>query len=193
MPTAQGRAVGTQGLAELCGEHEGLRQLWARARQPPQAPKPSSCITGVSGPEQKSRGRPTAPWSSALVSQLLKNFILFWVSLGAGPKHWAAWEGSTARTWGACPRGMAVGMRWWSLEKKALRGQRPKVHGSQWAPTTPLHKCGQQGDGCPGQTAPCNRQRAGWQGFPGRLGRPRSWRRVPQQGLRPGLRSSAQT
>lgn len=122
MPTAQGRAVGTQGLAELCGEHEGLRQLWARARQPPQAPKPSSCITGVSGPEQKSRGRPTAPWSSALVSQLLKNFILFWVSLGAGPKHWAAWEGSTARTWGACPRGLAVGMRWWSLEKHALRG-----------------------------------------------------------------------
>lgn len=81
MPTAQGRAAGTQVLTEPCGERKGLGQLWARARQPPQAPKPSSCITGVSGPEQKSRGHPTAPRSSALVSQLPKNFILFWVSL----------------------------------------------------------------------------------------------------------------
>lgn len=80
MPTARGRAAGTQGSAEPRGEGEGLGQLRAQARQPSQAPKPSSCITRVSGPEQKRRGRPAAPQSSALVLQLPKNFILFWVS-----------------------------------------------------------------------------------------------------------------
>lgn len=76
MPTAPGRAAGTQSSAESRGEREGRGQRWAQARQPTQAPKPSSCSTGVSGPEQKSRGRPAAPRSSALVSQLPENFIL---------------------------------------------------------------------------------------------------------------------
>lgn len=57
-------------------------------------------------------------------------------------------------------------------EEKALRGQRLKGHGSQWAPTTPLHKRSQQGDGCTGRGLGGGASLENWEDLFSEAGRP---------------------